>query len=66
MVNRSTAAAIPLNPRKITEKMGKFALIAVAVLVVVILGGASLLMVLDIPAPSARVERVIPDARLPK
>ncbi len=46
--------------------MGKFALIAAAVVVVIVLGGATFLMVWDIPAPSARVEHAIPDARLPK
>jgi hypothetical protein len=46
--------------------MLKIALGAVALLVVMSIGGAAFLMVWDIPAPSARVERVIPDARLPK
>ena len=46
--------------------MLKIALGAVVLLVVVSIGGAAFLMVWDIPAPSARVERVIPDARLPK
>lgn len=47
-------------------KMFKVLLIATAALVVVALGGAVFLMFWDIPAPSARVERVIPDARFPK
>jgi small neutral amino acid transporter SnatA (MarC family) len=46
--------------------MAKFILIAAAVLMVAILGGAAFLMVWDIPAPSAHVERVIPDAKFPK
>jgi hypothetical protein len=46
--------------------MLKFTLIVVAALIVLGVGGAAFLMVWDIPAPSARVERVIPDARLPK
>jgi small neutral amino acid transporter SnatA (MarC family) len=46
--------------------MGKFVLIALAALVVIVVCGAGVLMVWDIPAPSARVERVIPDAKLPK
>jgi hypothetical protein len=46
--------------------MAKFALIAAAVLVVVIVGALGTLMFWNIPAPSARVEHVIPDAKLPK
>jgi hypothetical protein len=46
--------------------MAKLVLIALGVLVVIVIGGASVLMVWDIPAPSERVERVIPDAKLPK
>jgi hypothetical protein len=46
--------------------MLKFTLGAVALLVALSIGGAAFLMVWDIPAPTARVERVIPDARLPK
>ncbi len=46
--------------------MFKIVMIAVAALVAVGLGGTVFLMFWDIPAPSARVERVIPDARLPK
>jgi hypothetical protein len=46
--------------------MLKIALGAVALLVVLSIGGVAFLMVWDIPAPQARVERVIPDARFPK
>jgi hypothetical protein len=46
--------------------MAKYALIAVAVLAVIILGGALGLMFWDIPAPSAKVEHAIPDSKLPK
>lgn len=46
--------------------MLKIALGAVALLVVLAIGGGVFLMVWDIPAPQARVERVIPDARFPK
>jgi flagellar basal body-associated protein FliL len=49
-----------------TEKMGKFALIAVAALVVIVVGIGLTLMLWNAPAPSARVEHVIPDAKLPK
>jgi hypothetical protein len=45
--------------------MGKFVLIGVALVAVVIVGGIGFLMVWDIPAPTQHVERVIPDARLP-
>ena len=44
--------------------MAKFVLIAFAALIVI--GGTGFLMIWDIPAPSERVERVIPDAKLPK
>lgn len=46
--------------------MGKLLLIFVALVVVIILGGGAFLMVWDIPAPTARVEKVIPDARFPR
>jgi hypothetical protein len=46
--------------------MGKFALIAAAALVVIVIGVAGALMFWNPPAPSARVEHVIPDAKLPK
>jgi hypothetical protein len=46
--------------------MLKIALGAVALLVVLSIGGAAFLMVWDIPTPQVRVERVIPDARFPK
>lgn len=46
--------------------MVKYALIAVAVLAVIILGSAGVLMFWDIPAPSAKVEHAIPDSKLPK
>jgi len=46
--------------------MGKFILIAFAVLLIVGSAGAVVLMFWDIPAPTARVERIIPDARFPR
>ncbi len=47
-------------------KMGRFLLIVVALIVVVLVGGTVFLMVWNIPAPTARVEKVIPDARFPR
>lgn len=48
------------------RKMAKFLLIAFAALAVILVGGAGVLMFWDVPAPSAPVEHVIPDARLAK
>ena len=45
--------------------MGKVVLIGAAVLVVLVIVAAGVLMFWDVPAPSARVEHVIPDAKLP-
>jgi hypothetical protein len=45
--------------------MGKMILIAIGLLVVVVAGGVGFLAVWDIPAPTAHVEHVIPDARFP-
>lgn len=46
--------------------MGKLALAAVALVVVVLVAGGVFLAFWDIPAPSAPVQKVIPDARFPK
>lgn len=46
--------------------MNKLLLIFVAAVVVIILGGGAFLMLWNIPAPTARVEKVIPDARFPR
>jgi len=46
--------------------MGKFILITFAVLLVAGSAAAVVLMFWDIPAPTARVERIIPDARFPR
>jgi flagellar basal body-associated protein FliL len=48
------------------EKMAKYALIAAATLVVVVVGVVGVLMFWNVPAPSARIEHVVPDAKLPK
>ena len=46
--------------------MNRFLLILVALIILVLVGGTVFLMVWDIPAPTARVEKVIPDARFPR
>jgi hypothetical protein len=46
--------------------MAKYVLIAVAALFVIIVAVTGFLMVWDVPAPTARVEKVIPDARFPR
>lgn len=46
--------------------MGRFLLIILALVIVVLVGGTAFLMVWNIPAPTARVEKVIPDARFPR
>jgi hypothetical protein len=40
--------------------------VLLAVALVVVLGGAMFLLTWEIPAPSARIERVIPDDTLPR
>jgi hypothetical protein len=46
--------------------MGKLVLIVVAMMGVFIIGGTAFLMLWDIPAPTARLEKVIPDAKFPR
>lgn len=46
--------------------MRKIAVIAVAALLIVVLGGAVFLATWDIPPPNKVVEKGIPDDRLPK
>lgn len=46
--------------------MGKIALVAVAALVVIVLGTGAFFLLWEVPAPSNRVEHAIPDAKLPK
>jgi hypothetical protein len=41
-------------------------LIIVAAIAIVVLGGFALLAALDIPAPTSRIERTIPNDRLPR
>jgi hypothetical protein len=50
-----------------TEAVPKRSLVIIlAVLAIVILGGFAVLATIDIPAPSTRIERVIPNDRLPR
>jgi hypothetical protein len=46
--------------------MGKVLLGAALVGIVILLGGGAFLAFWDIPAPSVKVEKVLPDARFPK
>jgi hypothetical protein len=46
--------------------MAKLLLATLVVIVVILVGGGVFLATWDIPAPTAPVEKVIPDARLPK
>lgn len=46
--------------------MGKLILALVIIVFVVLIGGGLFLAFSDIPAPSQRVEKVLPDARFPK
>lgn len=46
--------------------MNKLLLIFVAAVLLVVIGGGAFLMLWNIPAPTARVEKVIPDARFPR
>jgi len=66
MVNRPAPAAQHGSFEETRAKMGKLTLIAVLVLVVLVLGGVTLLAFWDPAPPGNRVEHAIPDARLPK
>ncbi len=46
--------------------MGKLTIALVVVVVLLALGGAGFLALWNPPAPSAPVEKVLPDARFPK
>jgi hypothetical protein len=46
--------------------MGKVLLGAALIGIVFLLGGGAFLAFWDIPAPSAKVEKILPDARFPK
>jgi flagellar basal body-associated protein FliL len=54
------------NAQEHSNEMGKYLLIAVALLLVIVLGGVGVLMFWDVPAPSTPVEHAIPDAKLAK
>ncbi|MCW5749724.1 MAG: hypothetical protein KIT81_01150 [Alphaproteobacteria bacterium] len=46
--------------------MSKIVLFLIAGLVLIVLGGGAFLAAWDIPAPTQRVEKVIPNERLPR
>jgi hypothetical protein len=46
--------------------MSRFALFAVLLVVVVLAGGAIFFATWDIPPPSAKVEKVLPNDRFPR
>jgi hypothetical protein len=46
--------------------MGKLALFAIALVIVVLVAGGAFLAFWDIPAPTSTVEKVVPDARFAK
>ncbi|MDA8230434.1 MAG: hypothetical protein M0006_03760 [Magnetospirillum sp.] len=46
--------------------MSKIAGLLVVVVLAVLVGGGVFLATFDIPPPSTKVEKVIPDARLPR
>ncbi len=45
--------------------MSKLWMVAIASLVVLVVAGAAMLAVWDIPAPSEKIEKVLPDDRFP-
>jgi hypothetical protein len=46
--------------------MGKLTVVLVIIVALLLLGGAAFLALWNPPAPSAPVEKVIPDSRFPK
>jgi len=46
--------------------MGKAAIVLIVVVVLAVAGGLVALSYWDIPAPTSRVDKVLPDARFPK
>lgn len=46
--------------------MSKLAGVLVVLLLVVVVGGGAVLATWDVPPPTARVEKAIPDERLPR
>lgn len=46
--------------------MSKIAAVLVLLVLAVVVGGGVFLATFDLPAPSAKVEKVIPDDRLPR
>jgi hypothetical protein len=66
IANRASHALVTNNAQEHSNEMGKYFLIAVALLLVIVLGGVGVLMFWDVPAPSTPVEHAIPDAKLAK
>tara|TARA_R110002072_G_scaffold19040_26_gene70638 strand:+ start:1393 stop:1533 length:141 start_codon:yes stop_codon:yes gene_type:complete len=46
--------------------MGKFSLFLFSLVLLTVVGGAAALLTVDIPPPSSRVEKVLPDDSFPK
>jgi hypothetical protein len=46
--------------------MSRLSRVVIILVAVVVVGGAAALAMWDIPAPSAKIEKVIPDDRFPK
>jgi hypothetical protein len=63
MRQRRWPQACPVTLLGRTRPLGRLLLLA---LVVVLLGGVIFLVTWEIPAPTAQVETVIPDERLPR
>jgi hypothetical protein len=46
--------------------MGKLFVVVISLFAVVLVGGATFLAFVDMPAPKQAVEQVLPDARFPR
>jgi hypothetical protein len=69
MLSSSVEQAQQANLPLFSARMGmitKVILVLVVVAAVGLLGGGAFLAFWDIPAPTAKVEKVLPDARFPK
>ena len=61
----SHSRSFPLNVVGL-GRMNRIALVAVVVVAVVLVGGAVFFATWDIPPPSAKVEKVLPNDRFPR